>query len=135
MFVSGILFAVRLSLQVLTSQNSTMRAPRFPLHLKLQYRRVGARDWCDGETENISRSGVLFRATEAVEVNAPVELRLAVPGAGSGGESAEICCRGKVVRTVSEADHDGYIEPGYAVAIEHYDFVPASADFLDSSSP
>ena len=37
------------------------RAPRFSLRLPIRYRTVGEPAWHDGTTENISRSGVLFR--------------------------------------------------------------------------
>ena len=36
------------------------RAPRFQLHLPLKYRRLDEDKWHDGETRDISRSGLLF---------------------------------------------------------------------------
>ena len=36
------------------------RAQRFQLQLPLKYRRLDEKDWHDGETRNISRSGLLF---------------------------------------------------------------------------
>ncbi|PYQ69167.1 MAG: hypothetical protein DMG04_29350 [Acidobacteria bacterium] len=104
-----------------------MRAPRFPLQLAVRYRQVGAGDWCVGRTENISRSGVLVRTEEPVEVDVPIELRLEMPVIPAHHEPAEIWCRGRVVRTVASADHPS---TRYAVAIEEYDFLPPSAEFL-----
>ena len=98
-----------------------MRASRFPLHLSVRYRRVGDRQWRHGTTENISRSGVLFRAQEYVEIDENVELRLELPVA-TRGECPEVSCRGRVVRTVSPSDHEPW--PGSAVMIETYDFLP-----------
>ena len=40
------------------------RAQRFQLHLPLRYRRLGEKQWHEGTTENISRSGMLFQADE-----------------------------------------------------------------------
>ena len=42
------------------------RAQRFNLNLPLKYRLVGEGNWRKGTTENISRSGMLFRAEEMV---------------------------------------------------------------------
>jgi hypothetical protein len=94
----------------------------------VRYRQLGESEWRLGRTENISRSGVLVRAEKQVEVNAPVELRVELPPPASGKETAEIVCHGRVVRTVSEAE--GWLLPGYAVAIEDYDIIPPSAEFL-----
>ena len=92
----------------------------------MRYRQVGAGDWCVGRTENISRSGVLVRTDEPVDVHEPIELRLEMPVIPTHHEPAEIWCRGRVVRTVAAVDHP----TGYAVAIEEYDFLPPSAEFL-----
>ena len=50
------------------------RALRFPLRLPLRYRAVAEGTWREGLTENISRSGVLFRAQDLLQVSTPVEL-------------------------------------------------------------
>jgi PilZ domain-containing protein len=109
-----------------------MRASRFPLHLLVLYRRVGEPDWRQGKTENISRSGVLFRAEELVLPDTDVELRLALPAAAPGREPPEVSCRGRVVRTVSPSEHEPL--PGSAVVIEHYDFLPPPLDSQSLSS-
>src|SRR5438552_189713 len=109
-----------------------MRASRYPLQLSIRYRRVGDPDWRNGTTENISRSGVLFRAEEPVAAETDVELRLALPANAPTGERAEVACRGRVVRTVSASA--GHPWPGSAVVIEHYEFLPASAELSSASS-
>ena len=109
-----------------------MRASRFPLHLLVRYRRVGDPEWRQGKTENISRSGVLFRAAELVLPDTDVELRLALPVAAPGREPPEVSCRGRVVRTVSPSENEPW--PGSAIVIEHYDFLPPPVDSQSLSS-
>ena len=36
-------------------------APRVPIRTRVRYREPGDGDWIEGLTENISRSGILFR--------------------------------------------------------------------------
>ena len=50
------------------------RAPRFVIPLAILYRTPGDAAWLEGWTENISRSGVLFRADHQVAPDTPVEL-------------------------------------------------------------
>ncbi len=80
---------------------SPFRAQRFELHLPLKYRLVGDHDWREGTTENISRSGMLFRAEEMIPPNAQLEINLVLPAEIAGLSSAEVVCRGEIVRTVS----------------------------------
>ncbi len=109
-----------------------MRASRYPLHLSVRFRRLGDRDWLPGKTENISRSGVLFRAEERVEIDQNIELRLELPVTTPGRECPEVFCRGRVVRTVSPSQDEPW--PGSAVMIEHHDFLPSSIDFTSLSA-
>jgi PAS domain S-box-containing protein len=74
------------------------RARRFNLRLPLQYRPVGEERWRPGTTENISRSGVLFDAHEALEPNAQLEINLVLPPEIAGLAATEVICRGEVVR-------------------------------------
>src|SRR5882724_2987706 len=55
------------------------RAQRFQLHLPLRYRRLGEKVWHDGKTENISRSGMLFQADEALQPHSQLEINLVLP--------------------------------------------------------
>jgi hypothetical protein len=71
----------------------------------------------------------LVRADEPVAVGSPVEMRVELPPvAPEEKESGQIVCHGRVVRTVPESE--GWLEPGYAVAIDDYDFIPPAAEFL-----
>jgi hypothetical protein len=94
------------------------RAQRFNLGVTLRYRREGERRWHEAVTENISRSGVLFRAREVVAVDTPLEMRFTL---SAGAISSDVSCRGRVVRTVlPERPRAG---AGTAVTIRTYRFV------------
>jgi hypothetical protein len=97
-----------------------MRAPRFPLHLAVRYRAIGNVEWRHAKTENISSSGVLLQGPFSLLPDTPVEFMLAL--APTTGPRTEISCRGRVVRTVDPRDRRK--QPGFAVAIEQYDFIP-----------
>ena len=56
-----------------------LRAARFMMRTPVRYRLVGDSEWHEGQTENISRSGVLFRVERASEPSAPIEMRLVLP--------------------------------------------------------
>ena len=79
---------------------SPFRAQRFNLHLPLKYRPIGERDWRDGTTENISRSGLLFQAQEALHPAVQLEISLVLPAEIAGLAATEVICRGEVVRSV-----------------------------------
>src|SRR5712691_6789158 len=75
-------------------------ARRIPFQTLLRYREIGDTDWYEGQTENISRSGILFRGPQMSEPNAAIELVVQFPetGAGPGGRAL---CSGHIVRLVS----------------------------------
>ena len=74
------------------------RATRHVLQVPLRFRPTGHTDWCDGLTENISQSGVLFRSHLPVNPQTEVELLLSL-GSGNPEGAATLLCRGRVVRT------------------------------------
>jgi len=96
------------------------RAQRFQLHLPLRYRRLGEDAWHEGETENISRSGMLFQAEETLQPAAQLEISLVLPAEIAGLSATEVVCRGEVVRTV-ERD-GGKMSPALAARILQYHF-------------
>jgi hypothetical protein len=66
----------------------------------MRYRPSGDPYWHEGQTENISRSGVLFRTDHLMPLQTPIEMLLALPAElGGGEEAATVICRGRVVRT------------------------------------
>jgi hypothetical protein len=98
-------------------KDDSVRAWRFELDLPVHYRPIGDAHWHEGRTENISRSGVLFRAADILDVDTEVEMRLVLPVEPT---APAIVCRGRVVRTVLPGG-DGR-RCGLAVAISRYRF-------------
>jgi PAS domain S-box-containing protein len=96
------------------------RARRFNLHLPLRYRLLGEDGWRPGTTENISRSGMLFRAQEILQPSAQVEINLLLPAEIAGLTATEVICRGEVVRAV-EPESLG-VSPALAAKILQYHF-------------
>jgi CheY-like chemotaxis protein len=99
---------------------SPFRAQRFNLHLPLKYRLLGENDWREGTTENISRSGMLFRAEEMIPPNAQLEINLVLPAEIAGLSAAEVVCRGEVVRALRPETPT--MHPALAAKILQYHF-------------
>ncbi len=99
------------------------RAPRFTIQLPLRFRILGESEWVPATTENISRSGVLFRTDRRVSSNAQIELQLILPVEITGDSSVEVACRGEVVRMIDAA---AALPPGLAAKILKYKFLRGS---------
>jgi PAS domain S-box-containing protein len=99
---------------------SPFRAQRFNLHLPLKYRLLGENDWRKGTTENISRSGMLFRVEESIPASAQLEINLVLPAEIAGLAAAEVVCKGEVVRTVAAESQT--VSPALAAKILQYHF-------------
>ncbi len=93
----------------------------------MRYRLVGATHWETGQTENISRSGVLFRRQHSgplfrsdvgAQPRQPLELVLELPSADKTTPGSRIRCLGEVVRT-SEPDAPDML-PTVAAVVQHY---------------
>jgi PAS domain S-box-containing protein len=97
-----------------------LRAQRFDLHLPLKYRLLGEDDWRDGTTENISRSGMLFRAEELLSPSVQLEINLVLPAEIAGLSPAEVVCRGEIVRAVESEQQAA--TPALAARIRQYHF-------------
>jgi PAS domain S-box-containing protein len=95
------------------------RAQRFQLHLPMKYRQLGEDGWRMGTTENISRSGMLFRAEEMIPTNVQLEINLVLPAEIAGLAAAEVVCRGEIVRTI---DIGQEMRPALAAKILQYHF-------------
>jgi hypothetical protein len=89
----------------------------------MKYRCVGQTNWREATTENISSSGVLFRAPELLELSTPIEMRVALPIGASHDRFPEVLCSGRIVRTVDMSAADR--RPGLAAAITEYRLRPA----------
>ena len=99
---------------------SAFRAKRFSLQLPLKYRPLGEQDWHSGTTENISRSGMLFRAEELISPNVQLEINLVLPREIAGLSAAEVVCRGEIVRSVEGTEPT--MTPAIAAKILQYHF-------------
>jgi PilZ domain len=76
-----------------------MRARRFPLTLPIRCRRAGDEGWIEGVTINISKSGVLFRTSEPLDVDTQIEMRIVLRE--SPARAGELRCDGHIVRIAS----------------------------------
>jgi PilZ domain len=98
----------------------TVRAQRFNLHVPLKYRLVGQIDWREGSTENISRSGMLFRAQELIPLHSQLDINLVLPSQIAGLAATEVVCLGEVVRAL---ERDQFTtSPALAARILRYQF-------------
>ncbi len=94
------------------------RAERFPIRIPVRYRRPHSPEWLETWTENVSRSGVLFRADRTLNPTTTVEVTLELPPTNGDGAHAWVVCKGKVARV--DHPHNGATSPILAVAIHHY---------------
>ena len=77
------------------------RHARFEVRLAISYRQRGDTDWRTSTTENVSRSGVLFRADGPLDPQTPLELMLTLPGTVAGEPPSRLRCDGHVVRATT----------------------------------
>jgi hypothetical protein len=62
------------------------------------FRMPGNDGWGEGTTENISRSGLLFRSSSPLEVGSNIELILEMPHELTGHDHARVLCEGLLLR-------------------------------------
>lgn len=93
------------------------RAGRLPIRLPVRYRELGCMEWIEGKTENMSRSGILFRAESVLVPKTKVEMRVAFPMVIKNKALWEIVRNGVVVR--AEQSRIGGASPTLAVAIQY----------------
>jgi two-component system, cell cycle sensor histidine kinase and response regulator CckA len=99
---------------------ASSRAQRFQLHLPLKYRQLNEKNWHDGETKNISRSGLLFEAEDLLQPKVVLEINLVLPAEIAGLSPTEVVCRGEVVRMIKSAEQA--MPPALAAKILQYHF-------------
>jgi len=92
---------------------------RFELKLPFQIVRTGAAPRSNGETKNVSSSGVLFSTPTPVEVGEPIEYLITFPKAPGTHAEVRIRCMGKVLR--NDPDET------FAATLERYEFVRSKA--------
>ena len=59
-------------------EDEIVAAPRFSLKLPMRYRRKGEARWCDTRTLNVSSSGAVFIASEALQAGSELELAISM---------------------------------------------------------
>ena len=95
------------------------RARRIKLqNQEMKYRPLDATAWHRGTVENVSQTGVLFRAAELLPDNTELELILEMPREITGQEHTQVIARGMVVRTVSPENNED--QPAIAAGIWDY---------------
>ena len=105
------LFAARIQ----AAMPPTNRAPRYPLQMTIRFRRCGDDTWQEGQTLNISESGVLFR-TSGPPVTRDTTLEMALEMSALGPRIANVTCTGRVVRAASATQSTATV----AATIERY---------------
>jgi hypothetical protein len=78
-----------------------LRPQRTALQVPVRYHVIGDA-WYEGWTENISRTGVLVRATQAPPLGAEVDVILSLPAGIVGDFAGETFCAGAIVRRLAE---------------------------------
>jgi hypothetical protein len=95
------------------------RAPRYPVRLSAKFRPAGTAEWWEAQTENISRSGVLFRTDHLMPSQTLVDVLMSLPDLVDGDGSGTVICCGSVVRT-EPPQRDDDPRPAVAVTIASY---------------
>ncbi|HLJ48939.1 MAG TPA: PilZ domain-containing protein [Bryobacteraceae bacterium] len=87
---------------------------RFDLKLPFELLRPGLQVVRNGETKNVSSSGVLFSADVPVQPGQRIEYAITLP-CGEKNVTLRIRCIGKIVRRISDVEA--------AATLERYDFI------------
>jgi hypothetical protein len=94
------------------SREHIERSQRYRLHLGMRYR-GGDRKWQDGQTYDVSATGVLFDIasveSQSLRMNAPIEMTLMLPSIVAGLAVSRVVCTGRVVRLVA-LDSSGRVQ-------------------------
>ena len=83
------------------------RARRFDIEAPIMYRGKGEIEWHKGKSKNISRTGVMFTAEDAIPVGTEIEIHIvlnaiveAAEPAKAGAKGVPVNCKGEVVRNI-----------------------------------
>jgi hypothetical protein len=101
----------------------TPRERRHAHVVPVQYRVAGTMEWLSGNSENLSRSGLLFRASAGLELGTSVEVELEMPRELTGEAETKVVCKTKVAR-VTHVEGTSKKPECYLIAcvIADYDF-------------
>ncbi len=105
----------------------TPRERRLRHRVDLRFRVAGSDEWMEGVTENISRSGLLFRSASPIEVGSSLELNFEMPHEVTGDDDAQVVCEGSLLRVEAVAPTRKNQQPTFlmACAITQYKFATA----------
>ena len=103
----------------MNQQPHRSRAPRYAIPIAVLYRTPRDPVWLEGQTENISRSGVLFRPAREIETNTPVELMMEIPNFITTSVVGPAICRGRIVRAVPPSAPED--RPALAAAVLEFE--------------
>lgn len=67
----------------------------------MMFRRVGESEWQQGQTANVSRTGVLFTTQTTMQPHTALEMKLVFPAELVGQAAGQVVCRGEVIRAES----------------------------------
>jgi len=98
------------------------RAPRYQIEISLRYRPIGETIWRDGQSENVSRTGVLFRPERGLSLRTHVELLLEMPAELAAAAGVHVR-RGRIVRSTGPSIRDD--TPTFAAAAFDFDYFPS----------
>jgi PilZ domain len=79
------------------------RAQRFAILTPLRYRAPDG-EWQEGMIVNISESGVLFQTDQPAPSYREIEMRFSLPTGVAGETAAQVTCRGRIARVVSQLE-------------------------------
>jgi hypothetical protein len=91
---------------------------RFELRLPFEIVGAGHHPHVNGETRNMSSTGVLFTSPTSVPVGEPIEYLITFPKAPGARTEVRLRCVGKVVREDAEVSE-------FAATLERYEFLRA----------
>ncbi len=103
------------------TSDSLQRARRFSLPVVIQFRPLEETTWQEGQVENVSRSGILFRAPQPLSLHTPIEMRFDLPAELGGEPGAHVVCAGEIIRVIPPPGPDQ--QPILAARIMDYQFV------------
>jgi len=101
------------------NQPHQARAPRYSIPIAVLYRTPADPTWQEGRTENISRSGVLFRTSREIETDTPVEMMLEIPNFIATTVAGPAICRGRIVRAQALSALED--RPSFAAAVLEFE--------------
>jgi hypothetical protein len=71
--------------------------------MPMMFRPVGESEWQQGQTANVSRTGVLFTTQTTMKPHTALEMKLVFPAEIVGQAAGQVVCRGEVIRAESSS--------------------------------